>query len=121
MSIINFKTIRFKLTALVNTAHIILHYRVMRPFSNLRLPKKIRQKPQIQKKLSEKSGKDIKKLSSKIYLFPTNCLTARRFFFFQQHDFKKSTIMNKYNLTPKLLRKPMVSTPLNSIAFNGSQ
>ena len=45
---INFKTIRYKLTALGTIVHSFLNYKPMRPFSNLRLP--IEQKQQIQEK-----------------------------------------------------------------------
>ena len=37
--IINFKTIRYKLTASGNIIHSILNYKIMRPVGNLRLPK----------------------------------------------------------------------------------
>ena len=40
MSIINFKTVHFQLSASGNLVHSIRHYKVMRPDSNLRLPKK---------------------------------------------------------------------------------
>ena len=39
MYIINFKTIRYKLTASGNIIHSILNYKLMRPVGNLRLPK----------------------------------------------------------------------------------
>ena len=39
MFIINFKTIRYKLTASGNINHSILNYKPMRPVINLRLPK----------------------------------------------------------------------------------
>ena len=39
MSLINSKTIRSELTAMSNIAQLILHYKVKRPFSKLRLPK----------------------------------------------------------------------------------
>ena len=39
---------------------------------------------------------------------------------FYKIDSYKSTNMNKYIKTTKFLRKPVVTTPLNSIAFNGS-
>ena len=38
--------------------------------------------------------------------------------FSSQHDFKS---IKKQNKTTKFLRKPVISTPLNSMAFNGSQ
>ena len=62
MFIINFKTIRYKLTASGNIIHSILNYKPMRPVSYLRLPSE--QKQQIQKKLSEKSVEGIKKWSA---------------------------------------------------------
>ena len=41
--------------------------------------------------------------------------------FLKQYDFKQSTSMNKYNKTTKLLRKPVISTLLISIAVNEGQ
>ena len=49
MFIINFKTIRYKLTASGKIIHSILKYKPMRPGSNLGLPKE--QKQQIQEKI----------------------------------------------------------------------
>ena len=49
MFMINFKTIRYKKTALGNIIHSTLNYKPMRPVSNLRLPKE--QKQQIQEKI----------------------------------------------------------------------
>ena len=43
---------------------------------------------------------------------------AMAVFFPLQHDFRS---IKKYNAPTKLLRKPVISTPLNSMAFNGSQ
>ena len=57
MFIINFKTIRYKLTASGNIDQSILNYQPMRPVINLRLPKE--QEQQIQKKMSEKSVEQI--------------------------------------------------------------
>ena len=48
MYIIDLKSIRYKLTALGNIIHSILIYKLMRPVSNLRLPKE--QKQQIQER-----------------------------------------------------------------------
>ena len=60
MYIIKFKTIRYKLTASGNINHSVLNYKLMRPVSNLLLPKEHKQeKQQIQK--SEKSVEGIKK------------------------------------------------------------
>ena len=49
MFIINYKSIRYKLTASGNIIHSILNYKPIRPVSNLRLPKE--QKQQIQEKI----------------------------------------------------------------------
>ena len=49
MFIINFKTIRYNLTASGNLNHSILNYKPMRPVINLRLHKK--QKQEIQEKI----------------------------------------------------------------------
>ena len=43
MYIINFKTIRYELTASGNISHSILNYKLMRNVSNLGLPKKQKQ------------------------------------------------------------------------------
>ena len=59
MFIMNFKTIRYKLTASGYIIHSILNYKPMRPVSNLRLPKEKNSK--LKKKLSEKSVEGIKK------------------------------------------------------------
>ena len=58
MYIINFKTIRYKLSALGNTIHSIFNYKLLRPVCKLRLPK---EKKTAIKKLSEKSVEGIKK------------------------------------------------------------
>ena len=52
IQIINFKTIRNKLSALGNIIHLIFNYKLMRPVSNFRLPKnkKNRKKQQIREK-----------------------------------------------------------------------
>ena len=55
MFTINFKTIRYKLTASVNINHSILNYKPMRPVINLRLPKE--QKQQIQEKIEREKGR----------------------------------------------------------------
>ena len=49
MLIINFKNIRYKLTASGNINHSALNYKPMRPVINLRLPTE--QKQQIQEKI----------------------------------------------------------------------
>ena len=64
MYIINFKTIRCKLSALSNTIHSIFSYKLMRKVSNLWLPKvqkKQEKTANSRKKLSEKSVEGIKK------------------------------------------------------------
>ena len=43
------------------------------------------------------------------------------FFVFYQNNFKKSTNIGKYIRTTKILRKLVISTQLNSLAFNRSQ
>ena len=51
MYIINFKTIRYKLSASGNIIHSVFNYKFMRPVSNLRLPKEQKiEKQQIQEK-----------------------------------------------------------------------
>ena len=50
-NIVNSQTIRYKLSASVNIIHSIFNYKLMRPVSTLRPPKKNRQKQQIRKKL----------------------------------------------------------------------
>ena len=55
MYIINFKTIRYKLSASGDITHSIFNYKLMRPVSNLRLPKE-------QKKKQEKNCKFKKKI-----------------------------------------------------------
>ena len=52
MYILNFKTIRYKLSAPGNINHSIFNYKLMRPVSNLRQPKEQinRKKQQIQEK-----------------------------------------------------------------------
>ena len=58
MFIINFKTIRYKLTALGKIIHSILNDKPMRPLSNLRLPKE--QKQQIQEKIEQEKSQALK-------------------------------------------------------------
>ena len=53
-----FKTVRYKLTASGNILHLMGNYNFLRPFCILRLPKEFKkQKQQIEKKLSERTGK----------------------------------------------------------------
>ena len=47
-------------------------------------------------------------------------LNSKRILLFQHNGFKKSTNMSKH-ITTKFLRSTVVSTPLNSIDFHGSQ
>ena len=74
------------------------------------------------KRMSEKKVEGIKKMnfSLKTLLFPI-IFKSYGIFLFCQYNFKKSTIMNKYIRTTKLSRKHVLSTPLNSLAFNESQ
>ena len=65
MYIINFKTICYKLTASGNIIHSIQNYKLMRPVSNLRLPKEQKQAKTAnsEKKIDrEKVSKSLKKL-----------------------------------------------------------
>ena len=59
MFIINFKTIRYKMTASGNINHSILKYKPMRPVINLWLPEE--QKQQIQEKIEREVSKALKK------------------------------------------------------------
>ena len=61
MFIINFKTIHYELSASGNIIHSIVNYKLMRPVSNLRLPKELEKRQFQEKKLSEKSVEGIKK------------------------------------------------------------
>ena len=91
----------------------------MRSVSNLRLPKEQKQRIQ-EKKLSDKRVEGIKKMN-----FSLN--TLQLIFqeqwenLFYQYNFKKSTNINKYIRRTKIAGKHVLSTPLNSLAFNGSQ
>ena len=121
MFIINFKTIPYKLTTSGNINNSILNYKPMRPVINLRLPKE--QKQQIQEKIEREKCRRHEKneLFTENFSIFYYFLRAMGFVFFYQHNFKKSTNMSKYIRTTKFSRKHVLSTPLNSLAFNGSQ
>ena len=92
MFIINFKTIRYKLTASGNINHSILNYKPMRPVINLWLPKE--QKQQNQEKLSEKSVEGIKKMKFSLKTLPLPIIfKSNGISLFYQYYFKK---INKY-------------------------
>ena len=57
MYIINFKTIRYELTASGNTIHSILNYKLMRPISNLGLPKEQKQAKTANSRKKNERGK----------------------------------------------------------------
>ena len=63
MYIKNVKTIRHKISALGKIIHSIFYYQLMRPVSNLRLPKeqKTRTSSNSRKKLREKNVEGIEK------------------------------------------------------------
>ena len=114
-NIINFETIRYKWLPR-NLNPWILNYMLLRPVSILRL--KNRPKPLTRKKIErEKSLKN--NFLVMTFLSSINHLSAWDFFF--TYDFKLWKNMNKYIRTTKFLRKPVVSTQLNSFAFNKKQ
>ena len=55
------------------------------------------------------------KLFSKTSLISTDFLTAKKFFVFQQYDFKKLTFINKYIKTTNILVK---TRSVNAIKLN---
>ena len=72
--IINFQTIRYRLTALCKIFHLIVNYKFTRPVSILRLPKEKKALTENSKKLSEKSVKAIREwtFQRKSFLFSVN-------------------------------------------------
>ena len=108
MFIINFKNIRFKLTAFGKINHLIVKYKLKRHFNNLRLPKeqKKAKTANSRKKLSEKMVEGIKKgtFHKKTFLLlSTNILGART------TKFEKTRIINATEYI-SFQRKP-VNTP----------
>ena len=65
------KTIRYKLSALGNIIHSIFNYKLMRPVSNLRLPKeqKKQEKQQIQMKIEPEKCRRPSKVNFSIETF----------------------------------------------------
>ena len=87
MYIINFKTIRYKLTASGNIIHSILNYKPIRPLRYLRLPRE--QKQQSQEKMERVKCRRHQKMKS------------NGFSLNYQYSFKKSTNMTKYTTSAK--------------------
>ena len=73
-NIINFQTIRYRLTALCKIIHLIVNYKFTRLVSILRLPKEKKALTENSKKLNEKSVKAISEwtFQRKSFLFSVN-------------------------------------------------
>ena len=98
---INFKTIRYKLTALGNIFPIIQACETGQHFKGNLNKKNKQAKNANSKKFERKLSKQLKfNIYVKTSLFSTSFVTATGFFF-SQFDFKKSTNMNRYIKTTK--------------------
>ena len=79
------------------------------------------QKQQIQKKLNEKSVEANKKIVVRIFLIPYKYLAKMMgFFFFWKNCIQKVNKYEQIKKNPRIFfRNSIISTTLNSLAFNG--